>query len=60
MPEALLSQSPVTTRLTASPEPSIAYNTTANHHAHLLHCSKPMPAANVQLHVPASGCEKGA
>ena len=47
MPEALLSQSPVTTRLTTSPAPSIANNTTANHHAHLLRSSRPTPAANV-------------
>src|ERR1035441_2846842 len=51
IPEALLGQSRVTTRLTVSPAPFMANNTTANHHAHILRCRKPRAAANV---APAS------
>ena|ERR1022692_3538749 len=46
-PEALLNQSPVTIKLTTSPDPLIANNITANHHAQRLHRSRPTAAAKV-------------
>src|SRR6266852_5746080 len=44
MPAMLLSQSPVTKKLTTSPLPSITNRITANHHAHCLRRSRPRAA----------------